>query len=104
MARPLAKGVELVMQAPFNVEPAGVPLSLAHRWSGRCFQEAERPKSARFWSAPVLWRFGSALFESGRGLPHSKTLSGRRMLQPAMLAAQQRRTTGNEIATLSELV
>jgi hypothetical protein len=31
--------------------------------------------SARFWSAPALWRFCSAQkFESGRGLPQSKTL------------------------------
>jgi hypothetical protein len=28
--------------------------------------------SARFWSAPALWRF--ARCESGRGLPQSKTL------------------------------
>ena len=39
--------------------------------------------SARFWSAPVLWRFGIAKFavKSGRGLPQFKTLArGRKHL------------------------
>jgi hypothetical protein len=33
--------------------------------------------SARFWSAPALWRFSErgGVAESGRGLPQSKTLS-----------------------------
>jgi hypothetical protein len=33
--------------------------------------------SARFWSAPVLWRFGheEQRTKSGRGLPQSKTLA-----------------------------
>lgn len=32
--------------------------------------------SARFWAAPVLWRFRAPRqSESGRGLPHSKTLA-----------------------------
>jgi hypothetical protein len=31
--------------------------------------------AARFWTAPVLWRYSyHAKIESGRGLPHSKTL------------------------------
>jgi len=36
-------------------------------------------KSARSWSAPALRRFlnGDRLAQSGRGLPHSKTLSRR---------------------------
>jgi len=35
------------------------------------------PKAARFWSAPALWRFSNddGLAQSGRGLPHSKTLA-----------------------------
>jgi len=40
----------------------------------------EHPKTARFWTAPVLWRFSDVADQSGRGLPQSKTLSRRRRL------------------------
>src|SRR6266496_6502529 len=40
--------------------------------------------AARFWTAPVPWRFSiwSGRRKSGRGLPHSKTLSRRRTPPP----------------------
>src|SRR6266496_123262 len=40
--------------------------------------------AARFWTAPVLWRFSiwSGRRKSGRGLPQSKTLSRRRTHLP----------------------
>jgi hypothetical protein len=35
------------------------------------------------WSAPVLWRFGGGWWESGRGLPQSKTLRAARRPVPS---------------------
>ena len=43
----------------------------------RIFERGQE-SSARFWTAPVLWRFRHAgCVKSGRGLPHCKTLPRR---------------------------
>jgi len=64
-------------------EPVSPPLSTMQS----AILPMNRQNSARSWSAAAPCRFGkSTTRESGRGLPHSKTLTRHRMFMGAMRA------------------
>jgi hypothetical protein len=55
--------------------------------------------SARFWSAPALWRFSECAgeVESGRGLPQSKTLTHNCFTQTVLVATDFLNRSGNNL-------